>query len=691
MERRTVIDVEHALPGVEVGDGYADAVVLGKAVAAGDLAVVALGKSGRGERPEVRGKELGSHSSGSRLRLPYEHVAQPHIPISQRAVGASVATAGNEGETRSELVGDRAVGYQLPPGTHPDGGEVLLGKVERRGVVVENRGLAIGFIGGIRAVALQVLGIEIAAAIAVQVVALSRIAQSGDNRVIIKNLLRGKARWNVRPLSGDGSNRVGSSPSKAIATAVELPNLHVRKHGSGTGVSDKLLQRRSAGIVVAQPWQVLQPALARGISGPVFVTRGPTISTGRQPVTYAATAGSGSHVVLEIVPPVHDPENAGMLPVRRVGVAIVHQVLMGENAGNLPWILAVQHTSARQYADVGVNLVVGFGAVLDVETMSDGLPSDVARQQHALDAVKRDPPRHRLIDGRIFDERVQRHLAIHMEMDGVAPLEATLAELAEFHPLDFHLLETLAEDHVSAEVVAGSGWKVGLQRRRAAGTGVAFGNHTNVAREQRDRRTSVYLRAADRLLHIGGYLVLRSRVREAQAARLHGSIIQHDSTNRDRGVLAVRSYVSDDRLFRVSRQVVCGGDDNMIVLFPVHRPVDVELLALSSDIGGQPSPALASVRRIGSHTIERGTFLPEQPQCPTIGDSQRLAPKVIVASSGAVVLVETVTSRILRIRGATLWIYNVHLVAVIPHIRVDAADVVELAVGILAGNCRIIF
>ena len=86
--------------------------------------------------------------------------------------------------------------------------------------------------------------------------------------------------------------------------------------------------------------------------------------------------------------------------------------------------------------------------------MTDRLPADIALEQHALGRMERDPAGHGFVDDGILDEGTGRHLAGHVEMDGVVAELAALAHILELDALDLDLLEALAENHMGAEIVA---------------------------------------------------------------------------------------------------------------------------------------------------------------------------------------------------------------------------------------------
>ena len=147
-----------------------------------------------------------------------------------------------------------------------------------------------------------------------------------------------------------------------------------------------------------------------------------------------------------------EPPEYGPLVVRE-GFEKLSRV--GEDAGQLAGILRVVDGGAGEDPEVRVELVVGLGAALEIEAVADRLVADVPLQQHALRRMQHDPPGHGFIDRRILDEGVCRNLAGHVEMDGVVAHLAGLAQLRELDPLDLDRLETLAEDHMGAEAVAG--------------------------------------------------------------------------------------------------------------------------------------------------------------------------------------------------------------------------------------------
>ena len=116
-------------------------------------------------------------------------------------------------------------------------------------------------------------------------------------------------------------------------------------------------------------------------------------------------------------------------------------------------LVQVQHHGGPgEDAEIGIELVVGLGCILEEEAMADGLPADIALEQHALGRMERDPAGHGFVDDRILDEGAGRHLAGHMEMDGIVAELAALAQVHELDALDLDLLEALPEDRMSAEL-----------------------------------------------------------------------------------------------------------------------------------------------------------------------------------------------------------------------------------------------
>ena len=116
-----------------------------------------------------------------------------------------------------------------------------------------------------------------------------------------------------------------------------------------------------------------------------------------------------------------------MLPIGIERRSDFSSVLVGQDAGDLARVLNVLYSRARQNADVGVKLIVGFRTIFYEEPVADGLPPYIARQQRALAAVDRDPSRHRLIHRTVFYEGIRWDLAVHVEVHRIAAHQSALS------------------------------------------------------------------------------------------------------------------------------------------------------------------------------------------------------------------------------------------------------------------------
>src|SRR5262249_22530184 len=166
-------------------------------------------------------------------------------------------------------------------------------------------------------------------------------------------------------------------------------------------------------------------------------------------------------------PAIHDPEHGGMVVVGLEGkllfVQRVVQIGRGEDSGNPARVLDVSHRGAREDPEIGIELVVDLGGVLEIKAVAYRLPAYVALQQNVLGAVEHDPARHRFVDGRVLDvgrvrvRRIVFRLSGVVEVDGIVPDARALAELFELDPLDLDKLEALSDDHVAPEITLGRG------------------------------------------------------------------------------------------------------------------------------------------------------------------------------------------------------------------------------------------
>src|SRR5664279_631488 len=128
-----------------------------------------------------------------------------------------------------------------------------------------------------------------------------------------------------------------------------------------------------------------------------------------------------------------------------------------EDSGHIAWVLRVGNPGSREDTQVGVELVASLAAVFKVVAMTDGEKAHVTRQGHALRSMNGVPAGHGIVHGRVGDIGVGRRLACHVEMDGIVHDASALSQLVELDALYLDRQETLARDHVPAEVVPGAG------------------------------------------------------------------------------------------------------------------------------------------------------------------------------------------------------------------------------------------
>ena len=217
----------------------------------------------------------------------------------------------------------------------------------------------------------------------------------------------------------------------------------------------------------------------------------PAVVPRHEPVADAAGSRARGEVVLEVVPPVHDPEHR-----RRLRIGVIRRVVLtivegrGQDAGDLARILHVVDRRAGEDADVGVQLVVGLRPVLDVVAVTDRHVAHVAREQDAVGGVQRDPAGHRVVDRAVLDEGVVGRASHHVEVHGIVPETAALPELIELDALQLVGLEALAHHRVAAEEYSGP--------RR--GIGWSTVSPPDTMRTLRDRRATAARVSTDLML-----------------------------------------------------------------------------------------------------------------------------------------------------------------------------------------------
>jgi len=149
--RRAVIDVDQFLSrkGIEIKTH--SAVCIGAMINTG---VITLQGGESVERPSSVGEGVGIRVIGMRgLCMPDENAVACHQPFSLADVGSGIATTGDEVQPTGLHIGDGGIREQVPALSQPDGGEIALGEVKGRSVVVEVRDRAraegVGGIAGI--------------------------------------------------------------------------------------------------------------------------------------------------------------------------------------------------------------------------------------------------------------------------------------------------------------------------------------------------------------------------------------------------------------------------------------------------------------------------------------------------------------------------------------------------------------
>src|ERR1019366_9673480 len=111
----------------------------------------------------------------------------------------------------------------------------------------------------------------------------------------------------------------------------------------------------------------------------------------------------------------------------------------------------VVHGGDRRHAEIRVQLVVRFGAILKKVTVPDRAVANVAREQHALGCMDDDPAGHRIPDRGVLDEGTGRHLTRHVEMNRVVANSSALTQMVKLNSLDLHLLEALPDNDMAAK------------------------------------------------------------------------------------------------------------------------------------------------------------------------------------------------------------------------------------------------
>src|ERR1019366_6512517 len=132
-------------------------------------------------------------------------------------------------------------------------------------------------------------------------------------------------------------------------------------------------------------------------------------------------------------------------------------------SSSTPVVGFLRYCCSREDAKVGVELVAGFATIFKVVTVTDGEKAHVTRQGHALRGMNGVPAGHGIVHRRVGDIGVGRRLTRHVEVDGIVHDAPALSHLVELDALYLDRQETLARDHVPAEVVPGAGggkWRV---------------------------------------------------------------------------------------------------------------------------------------------------------------------------------------------------------------------------------------
>ncbi len=156
----------------------------------------------------------------------------------------------------------------------------------------------------------------------------------------------------------------------------------------------------------------------------------------------------------------------------------VRRVIRRQDTRDLARIEWIVDSCARKYPEVGIQLVVDLGRVLEVVAVTYRLKADVARESYILRTMNYDPTSHRIPDRGVLHKGVlgrigPPRLARQVKVDGIVSYLAALSQLIELDALYLIGLESLTNDCMATEVAAQ--FLIGARQRRKieAGAGAA--------------------------------------------------------------------------------------------------------------------------------------------------------------------------------------------------------------------------
>src|SRR5580658_5466253 len=160
------------------------------------------------------------------------------------------------------------------------------------------------------------------------------------------------------------------------------------------------------------------------------------------------------------------------------GNAGYRRVIRRQDTRDLARIEWIIYSGARKYSEIGIQLVVDLGRVLEVVAVTYGLIADVARQSYILGTMNHDETSHGIPNRGILHEGVlgrigPRCLTRQVKVDGIMSYLAALSQLIELDALHLIGLESLTNDRMATEVAAQ--FLIGARQRRKieAGAGAA--------------------------------------------------------------------------------------------------------------------------------------------------------------------------------------------------------------------------
>ncbi|MFD2054081.1 hypothetical protein ACFSQT_13540 [Mesorhizobium calcicola] len=594
-----------------------------------------------------------------RLGMTDENAFARESPIAPDHGRMRVIAAGDEGQAAVLNVRQHAVGDEIPLVAQPDGRGIVLGPVEHRGELVDDghramfgvariaEGDAVAVIGSVvvpvarGCVPISADRMRIVVILRFIVVRIGRETADRDEEVGGRARPRGVRRSAVR-------RRDDARASRRVAGGLE------GHHRRGGEIADKGLERRRAPKTAV--------LLQAGIAGPLHVAvigavvrrhhvRHVAVPGRNEPVGRSAGRGAGRHIADELVPAVCDPEHGGISGIGQEGEFrdALGVFIGGEDARDQPRILSIGHRGAGEDAEIAVKLVVGLGAVLEIEAMADRLVPDIAGKQDALRGVKHDPAGHRFVDRRILHEGSRRGLAGHVEMDRIVRHPSTLPELLEFDSLDVNRLEPLPEHDLTAERITRAFLVLGDTRvlwgrvRKFVARRVASGDDPDAAVQDGDGGSGLDAVLDEIGVEIESPLRQRQPIGEHVAlavVRPGSAVIDPDLLEPLSGGTVARAGRLDNEGFGMTGQIIGRRHDDLIAGFDmqvlrmvVARARDDERIvrpraAACRNRSFQPGPTRMRQLRIGAAERVAGAFRAPELEASAIGDGEDLVAEI---------------------------------------------------------------